>query len=125
MGVQLRYCYTKKDEDWMSGKPVCPIHHWLPLKHFPDDDIRQWECPKCGWMADDKFIKEMTPEKMAQIKKSHDDSMKFRAEAPARAQAKKIQAQVEGFKQEGKQKQAEAEEWKKKNKNVNSIMDYT
>lgn len=109
----------------MSGKPVCPMHHWLPLKHFPEDDIRQYECSKCGWMATEDFIKEMTPEKMAQIKKSNDDLRRWHAEAPARAQAKKIEAQISGFKQESEEKQKETEDWKKKNKNVKSIMDYT
>jgi hypothetical protein len=109
----------------MTGNPVCPIHPWVELKYFPNDDIRKWECPKCGWMAMDDFIKGMTPEKMKQIKESHDSLQRFHAEAPARAQAKRIEAQVSQFKEEGKQKEEEAKEWKKKNKNVKSITDFT
>jgi hypothetical protein len=75
-------------------------------------------------MATDDFIKNMTPEKMAQIKKDHDDLMRYHAEAPARAQAQRIDAQLTRMKQEGKEKQEEADEWKKKNKNVKSVMDY-
>lgn len=110
---------------FMKGEPVCPLHSWLKLTHTPKDDIVQWTCPKCGWMATEDYIKNMTPELMVQIKKDNDSLRDWHAGAPARAQAKRIEAQVEGFRREGKEKENEAKEWKEKNKDVKSIMDYT
>lgn len=109
----------------MTGKPVCPIHPWMQLKHYPDDDIRQWECPKCGWMAREDYIKNMTPELMKQIKESHDSLQRYHAEAPARAQAKRIEARMADIEKGKGERDKEQEKERKKHKNVKSITDFT
>jgi len=104
----------------VSGEPVCPIHNWIKLTHSPRDDLVQWTCSRCGWMATDDYIKNMTPELMAQIKKDNDDLRRHHTEAPARRMAEKIEAQMTKSKQGVKQ-----EEKRKGLKNIKAITDYT
>lgn len=103
----------------MTGEPVCPLHPWQTLKHTPNDDIKQWEC-SCGWMATNEFIQSMTPEKMAQIKKEHEDSQRFREEDSARRQADRIEAQMERAQRQGDMIRGAVE----KHKNIKPITDY-
>ena len=108
----------------MSKKTVCPVHPWVELNHYPGDDIRTYECPKCGWMTTDEHIKSLTPEKMAIIRKDYESLKKFQSDEPARREAEKIKAQIIKMKLEGKHKEEEAKKWKKKHGDVKSITDY-
>lgn len=85
--------------------PRCPIHD-RELLRFPDDDIRQWECPICQWSATDDFIQSMTKEKIKQIRKEHQDTMNFRIDESARREAEKIQVTMEIIKKKENEKQS-------------------
>lgn len=55
------------------------------MNNFPDDDIANWICSKhgCGFMATDKWMKEITPEIIAQLKQDVIDTVIFRQQQAA------------------------------------------
>lgn len=110
---------TKQGAIDISGEPICPIHTWVKLEHRPDDDIAQWVCPTCGWMATEDFIENMTKERFEAIKKSHEDLIKYQREAPIRMQEQKMKAR------ELKERLAKEERTRQVEKAYRSIMDCT
>lgn len=76
-------------------------------------------------MADDGFIKSMTPERMELIKKSHEDLRKFQADAPARAEARRIEAQLAKRESDKQELKEQIDKQLEKLKGVKSILDYT
>lgn len=108
----------------MTGNPVCPIHERQELVNYPEDEIRQWECPVCGWMATSEFMEKMTPELMMQIKKSYDDTKRFYRESSAQHIKKQVDEQIDKFEKHKSMISDAIKESERKEKGLKSLDEY-
>ncbi len=87
----------------------CPIHN-VPMRHFPNDSIRQWECPRCGIMFTTEWLeKNWNSETIERIRAEHRATESFRANVPARRIAEQIQAIQDRAEEQNKKLRESAE----------------
>lgn len=68
------------------------------LDFYPDDQIANYICNRCGFMATKEWFDSLTPEQIQEIQDKEAKSRLFRAEQAGKWEAERIKRQMDGIK---------------------------